>query len=145
MIEIDEKKINEIAQNLNAGLICYLNIKTGELLDMPENYEEFDDEDAIELFGEISEKIENADFKKIPLLESYEDFEIMKSFVDKVNDASVQRKLENALEGKRPFATFRNVIDYSDFRESWFAHRHEELQKYVKEQLQFIADEENNF
>ncbi|MGV8992499.1 MAG: hypothetical protein ACOH1O_00225 [Flavobacterium sp.] len=100
MIEIDDKKINEIAQNLNAGLVCYLNIKTGELIDLPENYEEFDDEDAIELFGEISEKIEDTDFKKIPLLESYEDFDILKSFIDKVNDTSMQSKLENALEGR---------------------------------------------
>ena len=99
MIEID-KKLNEIAQNLNAGLVCYLNIKTGELLDLPENYEEFDDEDAIELFGEISEKIEDTDFKKNPLLESYEDFDIMKSFIDKVNDTSLQSKLEIALEGR---------------------------------------------
>ena len=144
MIEIDDKKINEIAQNLNAGLVCYLNIKTGELIDLPENYEEFDDEDAIELFGEMSKKIDDTDFKKIPLLESYEDFDIMKSFLDKVNDTSLQSKLEHALEGKKPFATFRNIIDNSDFRESWFAHRHGELEKYVKEQLQFMEDEENN-
>lgn len=144
MIEIDDKKINEIAQNLNAGLLRYLNIKTSELLDLPDNYEDFDDEDAIELFGEISKKIEDADFKKIPLLESYEDFDIMKCFIDKVYDTSLQSKLEIALEGRKPFATFRNIIDNSDFRESWFAHRHGELEKYVKEQLQFIEDEENN-
>ena len=141
MIKIDDKKINEIAQNLDCGMNCYLNIKTGELIDIPENYEEIDDEDAIEMFGDILEKIENPDFKKIEVLESYDSFQIMKSFLDKVTNSALQSKLELALEGKKPFANFKNLIDNSDFRESWFAHKQVELEKYVREQIQFFVEE----
>lgn len=141
MIEIDDKKINEIAQNLDCGMNCYLNIKTGELIDIPENYEEFDDEDAVEMFGEILEKIEDPDFKKIEVLESYDSFQIMKSFLDKFTNSALQSKLELALDGKKPFANFKNLIDNSDFRESWFAHKQEELEKYVREQIEFFEEE----
>ena len=141
MIEIDDKKINEIAQNLDCGMNCYLNIKTGELIDIPENYEEIDDEDAIEMFGDILEKIENPDFKKIEVLESYDSFQIMKSFLDKFTNSALQSKLELALDGKKPFANFKNLIDNSDFRESWFAHKQEELEKYVREQIEFFEEE----
>lgn len=138
MIEIDDKKINEIAQNLDCGMTCYLNIKTGELIDLPENYEDIDDEDAIEMFGDILEKIEDLDFKKIPFLESYESFEIMKSFLDKVENKIFETKLQSALDGKKPFANFKNVIDNSEFRENWFSHKQEELEKYVRAQIQFM-------
>ena len=141
MIEIDDKKINEIAQYLDCGMNCYLNIKTGELIDIPENYEEIDDEDAIEMFGDILEKIEDPDFKKIEVLESYDSFQIMKSFLDKVTNSALQSKLELALEGKKPFANFKNLLDNSDFRESWFAHKQVELEKYVREQIQFFEEE----
>ncbi len=138
MIEIDDKKINEIAQNLDCGMNCYLNIKTGELIDIPENYEEIDDEDAIEMFGELLEKIEDPDFKKIPVLESNDSFQIMKSFLDKVTNSALQSKLEFALDGKKPFANFKNLIDNSDFRESWFAHKQAEMEKYVRQQIEFF-------
>lgn len=140
MIKIDDKKINEIAQNLDCGMNCYLNIKTGELIDLPENYEDIDDEDAIEMFGDILEKIEDPDFKKIPILESYESFQIMKSFLDKVENKTFEAELQSALDGKKPFANFKNVIDNSEFREKWFAHKQEELETYVREQIRFYEE-----
>ena len=144
MIKIDDIKINEIAQNLDCGMNCFFNINTGELIDLPENYEDIDDEDAVEMFGDILEKIEDPDFKKIPVLESYESFQIMKSFVEKVENKAFEAKLQSALDGKRPFANFKNCVDNSDFRESWFAHKQEELEKYVREQIQFIEDENDD-
>ncbi len=141
MIQIEYKKINEIAQNLDCGMTCYLNIKTAELIDVPENYEDFDDEDAIEMFGDILEKIKNPDFKEISVLDSHENFLIMQKFLEKVENAAVRSKLESALDGKRPFANFKKTIDNSDYIESWFAHKQQELENYVREELEMWQKE----
>ena len=144
MITIDDKKINEIAQNLGCGMTCYLNIKTAELIDIPENYEDFDDEDAIEMFGEILEKIKDADFKEISVLDSHKSFLTMQNFLEKVLDSSLKSKLEAALNARKPFQNFKQLIDNSDYRESWFAHKQWELEKYVREEIEMWQDEDDS-
>ena len=144
MIKIDDHIINEIAQNLDCGMNCFLNIKTAELIDLPENYEDYNDEDAIEMFGDMVEKIKDPDFKEISVLDSHESFLIMQNFLDEVKDTTLQSKLEAALNARQPFKNFKNLIDNSDYRDSWFAHKQQELEKYVRQEIEMWQNEDES-
>ena len=78
----------------------------------------------------------------IPEKPSYEGYNLMVEFAEKVEDESLREKLYIALDGKGAFRRFKNVIaDYSDYREKWFKFRDERLNKEVIEWLNSIGIE----
>jgi len=78
----------------------------------------------------------------IPERPSYEGYDLMVEFAEKVEDELLREKLYIALDGKGAFRRFKNVIaDYSDYREKWFKFRDERLNKKVTEWLNSIGIE----
>lgn len=47
-------------------------------------------------------------------------------------------KLFTALDRRKPFANFKYLIDYSDYRKDWFAFKQNQLMAYVYHQ--FLAE-----
>ena len=137
MKSIDLNIIREIAQELDCGNDCYYNIKTNEILALPNFSQIFDEEEFKESFKESIEKIEQhkADFIKIEVLDSFESFKIMERFVEQITDKKLQMELENVLTNKKPFQNFKHKIDHSVFRQSWFEFKQSELEKNVENQL----------
>ena len=129
--------VREIAQELDCGNECYYNFKTNEILAIPNLSQIFDEEEFKESFKGSLKKIEKykADFIKIEILESFESFKIMERFVEQVTDAKLQVELENILANKKPFQNFKNKIDHSNFRQSWFEFKQIELERIVENQL----------
>ena len=64
-------------------------------------------------------------------LKSYESFKIMEAFVDTVADKTLQNKLIDALNRRKPFAGFNSVVDNSDYRQKWFDFKQQQLEEYV--------------
>jgi hypothetical protein len=129
--------VKNIAQELDCGFDCYYNSKTDEIIAIPD-FSQFSDEvDFKEAFRDDLVKIEKhkADFIKIEVLESFESFKIMEGFVEQLTDKNLQSKLENALANKKPFQNFRHLIDHSEFRQSWFDFKQNELEKIVEKQI----------
>ena len=129
--------IKEIAQEIDCGFDCYYNLKTLEIITIPNfgqmSYEdEFRDAFSTEL-GKI--KKNKAEFIKIEVLESFESFKIMERFVSKIADKQFQAELENILERKKPFQNFKNRIENSGFRQNWFDFKRKELERIVESQL----------
>ena len=78
----------------------------------------------------------------IPERPSYEGYNLMVEFAEKVEDESLREKLSIALDGKGAFRRFKNVIaDYPDYREKWFKFRDEKMNKKVIEWLNSIGIE----
>ena len=78
----------------------------------------------------------------IPERPSYEGYNLMVEFAEKVEDELLREKLSIALDGKGAFRRFKNVIaDYPDYREKWFKFRDERLNKKVIEWLNSIGIE----
>jgi hypothetical protein len=75
------------------------------------------------------------DFIVVSKMESREAFRVMENFMHEVQDERLQKEVIRKLEGKRPFANFKAVIESSSVRENWFAFRSEAIQEFVKEQL----------
>lgn len=139
-IEIPEKykkPVHDIAESIDCGFVCFLNTDTLEHVDIPEGILEdlsgFDDDD---LWQKDLDKIDDwENTLRIEPLKSYESFKIMERFVGQLIDEKLQDKLTDALENRRPFANFRYLVDDSDYRQDWFAHKQKCLEEYVIGQI----------
>ena len=129
--------IKKIAQELDCGFDCYYNSKTNEIVTIPNFSHIADEDDFKEAFRADLEKVKEhqAEFMKIEVLQSFENFKIMELFVEQLPDKKLQSELENVLANKKPFQNFKLKIDLSDFRQNWFDFKQSELEKIVKNQL----------
>jgi hypothetical protein len=83
------------------------------------------DEDAAEQL----EKMEDDRYVMIPPRFPEDDFLIMELFVyEKIQDGTIAEKFNQALERKKPFRNFKDLLfDYPSLREQWFDYHHEHL------------------
>ena len=78
----------------------------------------------------------------IPKRLSYEGYNLMVEFAEKVEDELLREKLSIALDGKGAFRRFKNVIaDYPDYRQKWFTFKDERINKKVIEWLNSMGIE----
>ncbi len=132
---ITSKHINEIAQELEAGMKVYINKETSEI----KPFFDVDDLGGITGFWEKDiEEIENkwCDYVIISKMESWEEYKVMEAFMEEVEDEALQEKLVNVLERKSPFGHFKSIVGRSSFRQNWFDFRLRKYETYVKDQLE---------
>lgn len=138
--------ITNIAQELDCGFDCYYNFQTNEIVTIPNESLIVDDDSFREAFGMDLENIEKhkSDFIKIEVLQSFESFKLMERFVAQLLDGNFKSELENALANKKPFQNFKHLIDNSDFRQSWFDFKQNEIEKKVENELELGKPTHNN-
>lgn len=141
------KVVVEIADSIDAGLTCFLNLDTLEVEEIPKNDLElfYDDQDDDE--NDFSDEPEMKHFEwenilEVEPLESNESFRIMQAFADKLDDNRFQNKLVNILRNRKPFANFKFAIDNSPYRQQWFGFKKKWLENYIKELLILKLDKE---
>ena len=133
------KLIHDIADNINAGFICFVNPDTLEmemvskdLISDPEEYE-------LTTGDKWEDSFKHDDWKKCITIEppeSGESFRIMEQFANEVDNQNLQNQLFYALSHAKPFANFKNIVENSSLREQWFEFKKLKLEAYVWEQLQ---------
>jgi len=133
-MKITPKQINEIAQELEAGMKVYINEETLEIRSILD-WEDITDN---ELWEEELEKIENewSDIAVIEKMESWEAFRVMEDFIDEVEDERLSEDLAKILSRKSPFANFKAEVETSPYRQKWFDFRLRKYEEYVKEKLE---------
>jgi predicted nuclease with TOPRIM domain len=137
MIKLTEEQIKEVADNLDCGLKCYYNTKTGEIKSVidQESWLDTDMEPWEEELAEIEENWD--DYIAFDNLETHESFEIMEDFAERINDAQLQKRVFHALNNKKPFRNFSSVIDNSgEYREQWFNYKRARYIQEVKDQIE---------
>jgi hypothetical protein len=129
--------IKNIAQELDCGFNCYYNFRTNEIVTTPSFSHIADEDDFKEAFRDDLEKVKKckADFVKIEALQSFQSFKIMELFVEQLPNKKLQAELESVLTNKKPFQNFKNRIDNSDYRKTWFDFKQNELENFVKNKL----------
>jgi hypothetical protein len=137
MDNLKQNIIREIAQELDCGNECYYNLKTNEIIAIPNFSQVSDEEEFKEIFRKDLEKINGnkTGFIKIEIPESFQSFRIMERFIVQLNDQNFKSELQDILGNKKPFRNFKNTIDQSEFRQSWFDFKQKELEKIVENQL----------
>lgn len=134
-----KKVVPVIADNIDAGLVCFLNLDTVEMEDIPQSLVN-DPDDFEAITGESFETLDlkYPDWKNyisFEPLDSHESFKIMEYFADDLMDESLQEKLINALNHRKPFANFKDIVENSRFRQDWFDYKTRWLENHVKEML----------
>ena len=76
-------------------------------------------------------------------MSSNESFGIMSDFAHSVTDSNLQERLFDALNRKKPFRNFKEIVDLSgEYRRKWFDYKNKRFVEYVKEQLEFYNQNE---
>lgn len=153
--EIPEKYrelVHTVAENIDCGLVCFINPETLEVEEIPKGMlDEFSDFPVNREFGDEDEdeqKFLHEDWETyitVEPRESSESFGIMEKFVDEVNDNNLKNKLIHALNNRRPFANFKDIVESSNYRNEWFAFKQHQLEIQVWDELQVeLENLENN-
>jgi hypothetical protein len=131
-----EKQIEEIAGNLDCGMRCFYNLKTGDIKTLL-NFDSWigtDEEPWEEESKEIDENWD--DYFEFTGFEAHESFRIMADFAERIDDQKLQNQLINALNRPKPFRNFKWQIDNSgEYRQQWFDYKKMRYVQWVKEQI----------
>ena len=137
MIKLTEQQIKEIAEFLDTGMICHYNLKTGNIIFLP-NFNNMLYADEEDWRTELDELDENwLDYFTFDPMTSRESFLVMADFIDTVDDRNLQERLVNALNRRKPFRNFKWVIDNSgEYRQKWFDYKEKRYIEAVKKQIE---------
>ena len=142
-VEIPEKYrelVHTVAENIDCGLVCFINPKTLEVEEIPkamyEDHYEYNLRTGMDGENESFLHDEWETYINIEPRESHESFEIMEKFVEEVNDKILKNKLINALNNRKPFANFKNIVESSNHRKEWFSFKQRQLEIMVWDELQ---------
>ncbi|MEO6638115.1 MAG: UPF0158 family protein [Ginsengibacter sp.] len=83
-----------------------------------------------------------AKFLPLEAVSPHESFKIMEGYIDTVKDTRLQAVLIQALERKRPFANFKNIVDNSPLRQQWFDYHDDAYTQLAKEWIEENAGKE---
>lgn len=142
--KFSQKLISDLAQEVDTGMICHVNLDTGEYETiLGDSYScHYDEDDDID--QEIYDKIDswNSVARVDPLM-SEQSFRIMEAFVEQCipEQNPLAELLYKALSRSKPFSRFKAIVDNSDYREEWFAFKQQQLEKHVAEELGILTIE----
>ena len=155
-MKISEEQIEKIAESIDAGFICHINPDTGEIEETrdygddfnyiddvdEEEYEEFLDSEPEwqkEVRKEIKEQTARIDsWERCIIIEkpdSNEGFRFMEDFVEEIIPEAEQKMYWKALQWKKPFANFNDLIHESKYLDNWYEFKKKKLMEYVREEL----------
>ena len=134
--------VNEIAQYMDMGMICYLNPETVKLSFIPQElfYDIEGSDDVEEIKKQLDyvhgwQTVEFLDWDNPIVFQPFpsnQSFRIMEKFTHNLpNDENLRPKLINALQNRKPFANFGRIIDNSDLREDWFEFMVRNIDEYT--------------
>jgi len=134
-IEIKPEKLQEIAEYLDMGMLCFYHKATGELESYPKDLEDSGLEDEwADVTGKIDANL--ADYFEFEAMSSSEAFRVMEAFIDDIDYVPTHNKFIDAISRRKPFQNFNNLLHYyPDLCQQWFAYKLEKYIEFVKEQV----------
>ena len=137
-LNLTDKEIKECAQAHEIGNDVFINLRTKEIIELPNilngpmiEFNEYHTDDI--------EKIESNwhDIIKLESPNSNESFEIMSEFVNNLQESQLKENLANALNRNKPFKQFNNIIHNCEQREKWFEYKSKKLKERV---IKFLSE-----
>lgn len=138
------KVVHDIADRINAGLVCYLNPDTLELEDVPKDFVSDTDEFELATGEKWEETFRHDQWEHCITIEppeGHEAFKIMEHFVSEVDDVRFSNKLAGILSRKHPFANFKAQVESSSYRQRWFDFKQAYLEQSVWNEISFQLEE----
>ncbi|AFM04887.1 Uncharacterized protein family (UPF0158) [Bernardetia litoralis DSM 6794] len=142
-MNIPQSIIKEVADEINAFGNCYINKTTLEIIAFPKDeYErkEFlsiiinavDEDEEQQKYKDIEQNPQN--YYLIEKPSSSDGYKLMEKFASQISDERIRERLEQALDGKSPFANFKHIVK-QEIPKKWYAFEEVELIKYVENEL----------
>jgi hypothetical protein len=128
--------LKEIANLLDAGMVCFYHKTTGEMEYYPDEMRSpgYDEEMWEDIINKVDEN--GDDYVRLEGMNSSESFGIMEDFISTIDDIPTHNKFINAISRKKPFRNFSDqLFYYPKLREEWFAYKNHRYIEFVKEQL----------
>jgi len=140
-IKIKPEIIKRIVDELDCGFLCFYHKTTGELESYPDENSNpgFDEELWEEVMDKVSENL--GDYLEFEPMRGNQSFRVMENFVGQIDHIPTHNKFIDALSRKKPFANFKNLLNYyPDLLEQWYVFKNEAYIEYVKDQLDIDDD-----
>jgi len=137
MISVPDEIIEEIADQLDCGMKCYLKISSCTIVTTIKDEYCFDSGiDALD--EDINQIKENSsDYFEFQEMESRESFNVMADFASEITDKEFQARIMKSLNQKSPFRNFKFTLDSSDYyRQMWFDYKKNRYIEFVKSQIE---------
>lgn len=138
-LEYPKEVITNIAQEIDMGMICFLNTDTMEFDSiLGESYDAYWTGEYNDLYQEVYDKVDSWEHSiRIEPPESRLSFNIMERFIDNCipDNDTIKIRLWNAISKRKPFQNFKFIIDGSKYRQSWFDFKQSQMEQFVLEQL----------
>ena len=137
-IDIKPEMLKEIAEMLDAGMVCFYHKTTGEMEYYPDEDSNpgFDDEAWADVIEKVDADYDN--YLRFEGMSSSESFRVMEGFISNIEDIPTHNAFIEAISRKKPFRQFGELLfNYPDLREQWFVYKSESYIDYVKEQMEF--------
>jgi len=141
-VDLEKIKVKEIAGELEAGLTCYINKESKEVLSVYENDDDFfiqegDDEDK------LNRVLKNRDnYICLEGMTSQEEFFLMQSFTGSLKEENLIVKLTEALANRKPFVMFKDIVDQSaEIKSKWTDFKLNAFVDLVNQQLLELNEE----
>ena len=144
-MDYTDKYIQEIADNLDIGQICFINTDTMEM-ETAISTKHLDETSIAEEFNkEVYEKVNQWErYIKIEPLESDEAFQIMEDFVEQfIPEGAFKHQVIHTLSIHKPFQNFKFIMESSPYRQEWFDFKLNKLKEHVERLLKMKMDESN--
>lgn len=143
-MEYPQEIIKSIAQEIDVGMICYLNPCTMETDSvLGESYDTYWSGDYGDIYEEVEAKIATWErCIRIDPPESWESFRVMEDFIEYCvpDNEALKKRLWDAIAKRKPFQNFKYIIDNSPYRQAWFDFKQLQLEKYVRNLLESKSD-----
>jgi hypothetical protein len=134
-----EEIILEIAQIIDSGEVVYLHHTTYEILSYPAPDSSNDEYDYLrqEVYDVVD--MDPDSYIKFEPLDSNEGHDMMDAFADTIQNEPLKELIKSALNGKRPFRAFREMIASKDLEEDWYEFKDAYLSMVVRDKITDIA------
>jgi hypothetical protein len=142
-MKLTDEQYKQIADDLLCGMVVIVEKSNGNVDSYPAGIGDhlmFDEENP---YQDIIDKVENnwQDYIEISPMQSSESFNIMERFADGLEESELKKQVFRALQKRKPFRNFKDLVEYSDHREKWFEFQLQEHIEYAKRH--FVEDVED--
>jgi len=136
-VKITKEQISEIAELLDCGMICFYHRPTGTIESHPDPNSPFFDPEP---WQDTIDRIENdwGNYDRFEKMDSTQGFQLMEDFAYSLTDEKFRDTIIEQLSRRRPFRNFKNLIDSSDYRQSWFEFKKNAYIDFVKKQIEIM-------
>ena len=136
-IQIDADDLETAYEGGFDDMTWYLDRETGKLISWLDEWEDFEDDETAEFAAALEQDEAGERYLLVPARDSREGYRIMEDFAAGVEDGRVRQALFDALDRRRPFASFKEELArHGALRDRWYEYNSARVRRAAAEWLE---------